>query len=135
MMETVPIIRDQETVAYLMGTGVDVRVDSALRQFKAAYDAVSEGQNVRRIEITVFGADRGGVVARQFVNDLVKKYRRRHDADLAVIGDRTKNKSDADIQIRFMGLLDSVASIMDENTFLGFCPSLTLSSRRTRTGR
>lgn len=122
MMETVPVIRDQETVAYLMGTGVDVRVDSALRQFKAAYDAVSEGQNVRRIEITVFGADRGGVVARQFVNDLVKKYRRRHDSDLAVRGDLTKNKPDADIQIRFMGLFDSVASIMDENTFLGFLP-------------
>ncbi|KAG1246204.1 hypothetical protein G6F68_014740 [Rhizopus microsporus] len=31
MMETVPVIRDQETVAYLMGTGVDVRVDSAVR--------------------------------------------------------------------------------------------------------
>jgi hypothetical protein len=120
-MEGVPVIRDNETVAYLMGTGVDTRVDAALRQLKAAHDAVSaEMNNVRRIEISVFGADRGGVMARQFINDLVKKYRRRNDQDLVMPG--KEGAPAAEIRIRFLGLLDSVSSIMDESTFLGFMP-------------
>lgn len=120
-LEGVPVIRDNETVAYLMGTGVDVRVDAALRQLRATHEAVSaEMNNVRRIEISVFGGDRGGVMARQFINDVVKKYRRRHDKDLVFPG---KNGArEAEIRIRFLGLLDSVSSIMDENTFLGFLP-------------
>lgn len=60
LLEGVPVIRDNETVAYLMGTGVDARVDAALRQFKAAYDAVNAEVHVARIEITVFGGDREG---------------------------------------------------------------------------
>lgn len=120
-MEGVPIIRDNETVAYLMGTGVDVRVDAALRQLKSAHEAVSaEMNNVRRIEISVFGGDRGGVMARQFVNDVVKKYRRRNDKDLVIPGEN--GAPEAEIHIRFLGLLDSVSSIMDESTFLGFLP-------------
>ncbi|MFC4278624.1 DUF2235 domain-containing protein [Achromobacter aloeverae] len=122
VLEGVPIVRDNETVAYLMGTGVDVRVDAALRQFKAAYETVNAESHVGRIEITVFGGDRGGVLAKQFINDLVKKYKRRSDVDLAIMGDKTANRPDTPIAIRFVGLLDSVASIMDENTFLGFLP-------------
>lgn len=121
VMEGVPVIRDNETVAYLMGTGVDVRVDAALRQLKAAHESVSAGMNkVRHIEICVFGGDRGGVMARQFVNDVIKKYRRRNDKDLAIRGEN--GAPDAEIRIRFLGLLDSVSSIMDESTFLGFFP-------------
>lgn len=121
VMEGVPVIRDNETVAYLMGTGVDVRVDAALRQLRATHEAVSaEMNNVRRIEISVFGGDRGGVMARQFINDVVKKYRRRHDRDLVFPGQ--KGAREAEVRIRFLGLLDSVSSIMDESTFLGFLP-------------
>ena len=122
VMEGVPVIRDNETIAYLMGTGVDVRVDAALRQFRAAYEAVNAETHVVRIEVTVFGGDRGGVIAKQFVNDLVKKFKHRSEVDLAVIGDMTANRPNTPIAIRFMGLFDSVASIMDENTFLGFLP-------------
>lgn len=122
LLEGVPVIRDNETVAYLMGTGVDARVDAALRQFKAAYDAVNAEVHVARIEITVFGGDRGGVIAKQFVNDLVNKYKRRSEIDLAVRDDSAAHRQHSPIAIRFVGLLDSVASIMDENTFLGFLP-------------
>ena len=45
VMEGVPVIRDNETVAYLMGTGVDVRVDAALRQLRATHEAVSAEMN------------------------------------------------------------------------------------------
>ncbi|WP_233233176.1 DUF2235 domain-containing protein [Bordetella sp. LUAb4] len=122
VLEGVPVIRDNETVAYLMGTGVDVRVDSALRQFKVAYETVNAEIHVNRIEITVFGGDRGGVIAKQFINDLVKKYKRRSEVDLAMPGDIVTNRPATPIVIRFVGLLDSVASIMDEETFLGFLP-------------
>ncbi|MDF3852367.1 phospholipase effector Tle1 domain-containing protein [Achromobacter denitrificans] len=121
VLESVPIVSDNATVAYLLGTGVDRRLEAARRQFEAAYKAANAGtEKVVRIEISVFGGDRGGVLAKQFVNDIVKKYRRRHDLDLAIIG--KDGAPDAQIRIRFLGLFDSVASIMDENAFLGFLP-------------
>lgn len=122
LIEGTPVIRDNETVAYLMGTGVDVRVDAALRQMKAAYEAVNAESHVVRIEISVFGADRGGVIAKQFVNDVVKKYKGRSEVDLRILGDHDKKRPNTELRIRFVGLLDSVASIMDESTFLGFLP-------------
>lgn len=122
VFESVPIIRDNETVAYLMGTGVDVRVDAAMRQFEAAYEAVNAATQVDRIEITVFGGDRGGVLAKQFINDLVKKYKHRSDVDLCVVADPSSKRKNTPIAIKFVGLFDSVASIMDENTFMGFLP-------------
>lgn len=121
IMEGVPVVRDNAAVAMLMGTGVDERLKAAKRQFEQAYEASNAGtEKVVRIEITVFGADRGGVIAKQFVNDLVKKYKRRHDQDLAIIG--KDGAPDAEIRIRFLGLFDSVASIMDENKYLEFLP-------------
>ncbi|EHK67163.1 phospholipase effector Tle1 domain-containing protein [Achromobacter arsenitoxydans] len=121
IMEGVPVVRDNESVAYLMGTGVDTRLEAAKRQFEQAYQASNAGtEKVVRIEISVFGGDRGGVIAKQFVNDIAKKYKRRHDQDLVILG--KDGAPDAEIRIRFLGLFDSVASIMDENTFLGFLP-------------
>lgn len=121
IMEGVPVVRDSAAVAMLMGTGVDTRLEAAKRQFEQAYQASNAGtEKVVRIEITVFGADRGGVIAKQFINDIVKKYKRRHDQDLAIVG--KDGAPDAKIRIRFLGLFDSVASIMDENKFLGFLP-------------
>ena len=121
IMEGVPVVRDNAAVAELMGTGVDTRLEAAKRQFEQTYEASNAGtEKVVRIEITVFGADRGGVIAKQFVNDIVKKYKRRHDQDLSIIG--KDGAPDAKIRIRFLGLFDSVASIMDESTFLGFLP-------------
>lgn len=121
IMEGTPIIRDNAGVAYLLGTGVDTRLDAAKRQFKVAYEAANGGtEKVVRIEISVFGAERGGILAKQFVNDIVKKYKRRHDQDLVILG--KDGAPDAEIRIRFLGLFDSVSSIMDENTFLSLLP-------------
>ena len=121
IMEGVPVVRDNAAVAMLMGTGVDERLKAAKRQFEQVYEASNAGtEKVVRIEITVFGADRGGVIAKQFVNDIVKKYKRRHDQDLAIVG--KDGAPDAKIRIRFLGLFDSVASIMDESKFLGLLP-------------
>jgi hypothetical protein len=134
IMEGIPIVRDNAAVAYLMGTGVDIRLEAAKRQFEQAYQASNSGtEKVVRIEITVFGGDRGGIIAKQFINDIVKKYKRRHDQDLAIIG--KDGAPDAPIRIRFLGLFDAVASIMDENTFLKFFPftDLLKQSHKDRT--
>ena len=121
LLEGVPVVRDNAAVAELMGTGVDTRLDAARRQFEEAYQKANAGtEKVVRIEICVFGADRGGVIAKQFVNDIVKKYKRRHDTDLAIVG--KDGAPDAKIVIRFLGLFDSVASIMEENWFLEVIP-------------
>jgi Uncharacterized alpha/beta hydrolase domain (DUF2235) len=120
-LDSIPFMRDNAAVSMVFGTGVEDRLQSALKQFEAAYrDAKSKMEKVQRIEVSVFGADRGGVIARAFVNELVRKYKRRTDLDLR-IGGEVGEKGDP-IEIRFLGLLDAVSSIMAENQLLSFLP-------------
>ncbi|WP_296224968.1 phospholipase effector Tle1 domain-containing protein [Ralstonia sp. UBA689] len=117
--ENVAIVRDNAVMAEYFGTGVDTRLISAKDQFEEAYKAVkAQMPKVRRIEVSVFGADRGCVLARAFINDLEKKYKRKDDTDLAIEG--------VEIQIKFLGLLDAVSSIMSEETgnLIGMIPYL-----------
>lgn len=117
--ENVPIVRDNAVMAQYFGTGVDTRLIAAMSQFEAAYKAVKvQMAKVRVIEVSVFGADRGCVLARVFVNDLAKKYKRKDDTDLAIDG--------VSIKIKFLGLLDAVSSIMSEedSKVVGMVPFL-----------
>jgi hypothetical protein len=114
-MDSIPMLRDNAAIALVFGTGLEDRLHAALRQFELAYrDATQQMDKMQRIEVSVFGADRGGVLARAFVNELVRKYKRRHDDDLAIEGNT--------IEIRFLGLLDAVSSVMAENKLLDFLP-------------
>jgi hypothetical protein len=123
-MDSIPQVRDNTAVSGLFGTGVEDRLHAALKQFDAAYrDAKAQMTKVQRIEVSVFGADRGGVLARAFVNELVRKYKRRDDVDLR-IGDAPE-KGDP-IEIKFLGLLDAVSSIMAENKLLDFLPLVNM---------
>lgn len=120
-MDSIPFVRDDAAVAMVFGTGVEDRLQSALMQFETAYrDAKSQMEKVQRIEVSVFGADRGGVIARAFVNELVRKYKRRTDLDLR-IGTGVADQGDP-IEIRFLGLLDAVSSVMAENKLFSFVP-------------
>lgn len=113
--DSIPMVRDSAASASLFGTGVDVRLSAALEQFKAAYaDAKGKIPKVQRIQVSVFGADRGCVIARAFVNELARIYKRANEQDLAIEGNP--------IEIKFLGLLDSVASIMEENKIVGLLP-------------
>ncbi|WP_232231985.1 DUF2235 domain-containing protein [Burkholderia sp. WSM2230] len=118
-MDSIPQVRDNAAVSRLFGTGVEDRLRAALTQFEKAYrDAKTKMSKVQRIEVSVFGADRGSVLARVFVNELVRKYKRRRDDDLAIEGDM--------IEIRFLRLLDDVSSIMAENKLLEFMPLVSM---------
>jgi signal transduction histidine kinase len=118
-MESIPQLRDSKA-ALIFGTGVDDRLHSALKQFEAAYDDVkSQMHKIQHIEVSVFGADRGGVLARAFVNELVRKYGNNANSQLHI---GTGTVSAAPIEIKFLGLLDAVSSIMEENKLLDVLP-------------
>ncbi|GAB7533947.1 hypothetical protein [Burkholderia sp. 3C] len=107
IMENVPIVRDNAFMAMYFGTGIDTRLLAAMDQFKAAYNAVrAQMPHVGVIEVSVFGADRGCVLARTFVNALATQYKQTDDLDLAIDGVK--------IKIKFLGLLDAVSSVMSE---------------------
>lgn len=123
MLDSIPWLRDNAAVARIFGTGVNDRLAAALKQFENAYkDAKAHMPKVQRIQVTVFGADRGGVIARAFVNALVKKYKRKDATDLEIIDGQDKYP----IEIKFLGLLDAVSSLMAENKLLGILPVLNM---------
>lgn len=118
-IENVPIVRDSQVMSAYFGTGVDSRLVAAKDQLKHVVAAVkSQMANIRKIEVSVFGADRGCVLARAFINDLATTYKRRDDQDLALDG--------IPLEIKFVGLLDAVSSIMSEEDgeIIGIIPFL-----------
>ncbi|EJO62603.1 DUF2235 domain-containing protein [Burkholderia multivorans] len=118
-IENVPIVRDSQVMSAYFGTGVDSRLVAAKDQLKKAVETVkSQMPKIRKIEVSVFGADRGCVLARAFVNDLASSYKRRDDQDLALDG--------IPLEIKFVGLLDAVSSIMSEEAgeIIGIIPFL-----------
>jgi len=118
-LDSIPMLRDNAAVARVFGTGVEVRLDAASNQFEDAYqDAKAVMHKVQRIEVSVFGADRGCVLARAFVNELVRLYKQPDVDDLAIEGHP--------IEIKFLGLLDGVSSLMEENKLMSFVPALRL---------
>ncbi|AZG16116.1 DUF2235 domain-containing protein [Cupriavidus pauculus] len=120
-IDSIPFLRDSHAAAMVFGTGVHDRLQCALKQFEAAYrDVTSQMDKVQYIEVSVFGADRGGVIARAFVNELVRKYKQRTDLDLRIGGEW--GKEGHPIEIRFLGLLDSVSSVMAANELLSMVP-------------
>jgi hypothetical protein len=118
-LDSIPFLRDNAAVARVFGTGVEVRLDAASQQFEDAYqDAKTVMHKVQRVEVSVFGADRGCVLARAFVNELVRLYRQPHAEDLAIEGHP--------IEIKFLGLLDGVSSLIEENKLMSYVPALRL---------
>ncbi|MDT6962066.1 DUF2235 domain-containing protein [Cupriavidus sp. SZY C1] len=120
VLDAIPFVRDSRFAAMVFGTGVEDRLNAALKQFENAYrDVKTSAGKVQRIEVSVFAADRGCVIARAFVNELVRKYKGRSDLDLRMVP--VGEKGDP-IEIRFLGLLDAVSSVMAENELVAILP-------------
>lgn len=122
-VENVPFLRDGTTVASLTGLGVDTRLDAAEAQLREALATIGvapdnqTGTKTQIIEVSVFGADRGCVLARAFVNMLHTKFR-------WVNSPTGLGYARVPIEIKFVGLFDAVSSIMENNALVSMVPHL-----------
>ncbi|GAA4494782.1 hypothetical protein [Pseudaeromonas paramecii] len=100
LLEAAAPIRDNPLVADLLMSGVDARVDFAKNKFKESI-ALSKKENplpIKLIQISVFGADLGAVLARRFIDEL-----------LASVCSKTGNEyryQESKVEVIFAGLFD-----------------------------
>ncbi|RQR42454.1 MULTISPECIES: DUF2235 domain-containing protein [unclassified Burkholderia] len=126
-IDSIPWFRDNRAVARAFGTGVEDRLTAALNQFENAIDDVRQKMpKIQRIQVSIFGADRGCVLARALANELTRKYKHPTDTTLAFVHPKDPNYTVIPVEIKFLGLLDAVSSLMEENTLLGMVPILGL---------
>lgn len=124
-LDSIPWCRDNRAVARLLGTGIVDRLAAAKIQFeKAIANTKRKMPKIQRIEVSIFGADRGAVLARAFANELTEKYKHPSDAKLAYVDPKDANETTVPIEIKFLGLLDAVSSLMEENKLLRMMPAL-----------
>ncbi|UXU90399.1 DUF2235 domain-containing protein [Burkholderia sp. S-53] len=127
VIDSIPWFRDNRAVARVFGTGVEDRLAAAMAQFeKSIADAKQTTPKVQRIQVSIFGADRGCVLARALANELTRRYKRPSDTKLAFVDPKDPNQTAIPIEIKFLGLLDAVSSLMEENKLLGIVPVLGL---------
>jgi len=101
-------VRDNAVVAQITLSGVDTRVENALK--KVAQTVKMQKLKVNTIHISVFGAGMGGALARLFVNKLVQAC----TANGNVLNYPTKNGVAA-LQIHFLGLLDCISATFNDH--------------------
>lgn len=92
-------IEDSTALGGGTGAGTDKRLDAAFRELNAA---IQTNPKRKTLNIAIFGFSRGAAIGRIFCSRLVAKCKDPH-ADQLIYKDKTLN-------IRFMGLYDTVAS-------------------------
>lgn len=104
-VDMAPQWRDSMVAASALNTGTKARLAKALADF----DQTLAGQSlvVTVVQVAVFGAERGGSLARGFVNHLIEKRCERSQGKLWV---KTPNGK-AELQFKFVGLFDSQAEV------------------------
>ncbi|MBR8332909.1 phospholipase effector Tle1 domain-containing protein [Burkholderia ambifaria] len=109
--DSVPVVRDSEFAAGYMGTGFDARVNKAIADFKGNVDhaRAADNREIKRIRVSLFGYDRGGVIARKFANELIEKACKKKDGKITYDG--------IEVQFDFMGLFDCVSTSYADSIF------------------
>ncbi|MCU9955994.1 DUF2235 domain-containing protein [Burkholderia sp. BKH01] len=126
-LDSIPWFRDNRAIARVFGTGIEDRLAAAMNQFEKSIDDVKQKMpKIQRIQVSIFGADRGCVLARALANELTQRYQRPSDTKLAFVDPKDPNQTAIPIEIKFLGLLDAVSSLMEENKLLGIVPVLGL---------
>ncbi|EKF9436986.1 DUF2235 domain-containing protein [Vibrio cholerae] len=99
-LEALPALRDNPTVMEQFMTGVDARVDGAKRSFKDRFEFVKSRNQlpIKLIQISVFGADLGGILARRFIDELLEGICTKQGEDYIYEG--------AKVEVTFAGLFD-----------------------------
>lgn len=74
-LEALPSLRDHPVVMEQFMTGVDARIDGAKNVFKKQFSSVKSKNQlpIKLIQISVFGADLGGILARRFIEELLEE--------------------------------------------------------------
>ena len=127
VIDSIPWFRDNRAIARVFGTGVEDRLMAAMKQFEKSIDDVKQKTpKIQRIQVSIFGADRGCVLARALANELTRRYKHPSDTKLAFIDPKDPNQTAIPVEIKFLGLLDAVSSVMEENKLLGIVPVLGL---------
>jgi len=106
VVEITPGLRDHEFSASVMNSGVPARLNQALGDFDKTL-AGETGLVIHKVEVAVFGAERGGSLARAFVNELIAKRGKRQGDSLMVQTPRGL----ASLHLRFVGLFDSQSAV------------------------
>jgi len=99
-LEALPALRDHPMVMEQFMTGVDARVDGAKNSFKERFAYVTSQNQlpIKLIQISVFGADLGGILARRFIEELLEEVCTKE-------GDEYRYEG-AKVEITFAGLFD-----------------------------
>lgn len=74
-LEALPALRDNPIVMEQFMTGIDARVDGAKNGFKDQFTLLKSKNAlpIKLIQVSVFGADLGGILARRFIDELLEE--------------------------------------------------------------
>jgi hypothetical protein len=99
-LEALPALRDHPMVMEQFMTGVDARVDGAKNSFKEQISSLKAKNQlpIKLIQISVFGADLGGILARRFIEELLEEVCSKEGDEYSYEG--------AKVEITFAGLFD-----------------------------
>ncbi|HDI3323058.1 TPA: DUF2235 domain-containing protein [Vibrio cholerae] len=99
-LEALPALRDNPMVMEQFMTGVDARVDGAKNGFKDQFTLLKSKNAlpIKLIQVSVFGADLGGILARRFIDELLEEVCTKQGEDYIYEG--------AKVEVTFAGLFD-----------------------------
>lgn len=99
-LEALPSLRDQPMVMEQFMTGVDARIDGAKIYFKNRFSSMKTQNKlpIKLIQVSVFGADLGGILARRFIDELLEQVCTKE-------GDEYRYEG-AKVELTFAGLFD-----------------------------
>ena len=99
-LEALPSLRDHPVVMEQFMTGVDARIDGAKKAFKKQFSSVKSKNQlpIKLIQVSVFGADLGGILARRFIDELLEEVCSKEGDAYSYEG--------VNIEVTFAGLFD-----------------------------
>ncbi|EJK2994645.1 DUF2235 domain-containing protein [Vibrio cholerae] len=99
-LEALPALRDNPMVMEQFMTGVDARIDGAKNIFRKRFSILKAKNQlpIKLIQISVFGADLGGILARRFIDELLEEVCTKQGEDYIYEG--------AKVEVMFAGLFD-----------------------------
>lgn len=112
--EALPPVRDNPLVFDMLVTGVDARVDYAKNKFRQNIADIKQANQlpIKLVQVSVFGADTGGALARRFIDELLESVCKKDGYKYYY--------EDSQVEVTFAGLFDcSRRSMLDQGDTIG----------------